>query len=328
MRANPSRQDPLPRGLPPTLLQDTLLELFPTRVLRQLADESGFVRRHRKVDPVAFFWTVTLEAGVYLQRSLEQLRFAYNQKAPKPLYSYASFYDRFTPELVEFLHRCVAHGLAELRSAPGNRLSPKLRRFEDLLIQDSTVVRLYASLAKIFPPTRASAPTAGVKIATLLSVRANGPRRVEIVPENTNDHGTLKIGPWVKGSVLLLDLGFYKHQGFARIEENGGFYLSRLSPQVNPRLLRSHRVHREQTIELEGKRWKEVVSHLRREILDAEVEIDFDRRRYGGRQSRDILTARLVAIWNEEVRRYHTYLTNIPAEVLGAEELAALYGCR
>jgi len=328
MRRTSDRVPSTARGPPATLLQDTLLELFPSDVLQRIAEETGFVRRHRKVDPVAFFWAVTLEAGVYLQRSLEQLRFAYNHKAPKPLYSYASFYDRFTPELVEFLHQCVAYGLSQLRSAPGNHLSPKLARFEDILIQDSTIVRLYASLAAIYPPVRTNHPTAGVKVATLVSIRANGPKRVELYAESTNDRDTLKVGSWVRNSILLTDLGFYKHQAFARVEENGGFYLTRLQPQVNPRLVRTLRVHRGAAIELEGKRWKEVQPHLRREVLDAEVEIDFDRRKYGGHQSRDTLTARLVAVWNEETRKYHAYLTNLPVDVLSAEEVASLYGCR
>ena len=233
-----------------------------------------------------------------------------------------------TEEVVEFLHHCVAHGLSQLNGAPGNRLSPKLDRFEDILIQDSTIVRLYASLATIYPPVRASQPAAGVKVATLVSVRANGPKRVELYAESVNERDTLKVGPWVKNSILLTDLGFYKHPAFARIEENGGFYLTRLHALVNPRLLRSHRVHRGAAIELEGKRWKEVVPHLHREVLDAEVEIDFDRRKYGHRQSRDTLTSRLVAVWNEETRKYHVYLTNVPVEVLSAEEVAALYGCR
>jgi len=328
MRRTSDRAPRDPRGPPPTLLQDTLLELFPSEVLQRIAEETGFVRRHRKVDPVAFFWAISLEAGVYLQRSLEQLRFVYNHKAPKPLYSYASFYDRFTPELVEFLHQCVAYGLSQLKSAPGNRLSPQLDRFEDILIQDSTIVRLYASLAAIYPPVRASVPSAGVKVATLVSVRANGPKRVELYPESTNERDTLKVGPWVRNSILLTDLGFYKHQAFARIEENGGFYLTRSHAQVNPRLLRSLRVHRGAAIELEGKRWKEVEHRLQREVLDAEVEIDFDRRQYGRHHSRDTLTARLVAVWNEEARKYHVYLTNLPVDVLSAEEVALLYGCR
>ncbi len=313
---------------PPTLLQDTLLELFPSDALHELAVQSGFIRRHRKVDPVAFFWAVALEAGVYLQRSLDQLRHVYNDKAAKPLHSYSSFYDRFTPELVEFLRLCVGHGIAQLKAAPGNRLSPKLSAFEDVLIQDSTIVRLSAALVADFPPVRHSQPTAGAKIATLVSVRSNGLRRVELMPESINDHDTLKPGPWVKGSVVLFDLGFYKHQGFARIAENGGYYLTRLQTQVDPIIVRSLRSHRGRAIDLEGKSWKEVRPRLRREVMDVEVEIAFSRRRYNGHRRGDTLTARLVAVWNDEARKYHTYLTNIGVEVLSADEVAALYGCR
>ncbi len=314
--------------LPPTLLQDTLLELFPAETLTRLAEQSGFIRRYRKVDPIAFFWAVTLEAGVYLQRSLDQLRHVYNERAAKPLHSYASFYDRFTPELVEFLHLCVAHGLSQLKAAPGNRLSPKLSAFEDVLIQDSTIVRLSAALAVHYPPVRHSHPTAGAKIATLLSVRPNGPKRLELTAESTSEYDTLKLGPWVHGSVLLLDLGFYQHHGFARIEEQGGFYLTRLRGGVNPTLVRSLRLHRGAVLDLEGRKWKEVHPRLKREVLDAEVELAFPRRAYRGHRRGDTLRARLVAVWNEEGRKYHTYLTNLPPERLTAEEVADLYGCR
>jgi putative transposase len=315
-------------ALPPNLLQDTLPELYPPEVLTRLAEESWFIRRYRKIDPVAFFWAVTLEAGVYLQRSLDQLRHVYNERAAKPIHSYASFYDRFTPELVEFLHLCVAHGLSQLKSAPGNRLSPKLAAFEDVLIQDSTIVRLSAALATHYPPVRHNHPTAGAKIATLVSVRANGPKRVELMPESVSERDTLKPGPWVKGSVLLFDLGFCKHQAFARIAENGGFYLTRLQSPVNPTIIRSLRVHRGRAIDLEGKSWNEVRPKLQREVMDVEVEIAFSRRTYGGRRRGDTLSARLVAVWNEETRKYHTYLTNLGPEVLSAEDVAELYGCR
>jgi putative transposase len=312
---------------------EAFVALFPPRVVQRIARESGFVRRHRKLDPVAFLYTLAFETGPQLQRTLEALRDAYNKQTPDPILSAGGFYERFTPELVEFLRRCVAYGLAQLRVAPGNRLTPKLARFTDLLIQDSTVIRLFAALAKVYPPTRLakntkSKRTAGVKVATLFSARANGPARLELFPESTSEIDTLKIGPWVKGSVVLTDLGFYKHQGFARIEENGGFFLSRLKANANPILIGSHLVHRGRAIELEGKRWSEVAPRLHREVLDAEVELSFQRRGYRGHHRGDTLRARLVAVWDEVHRQYHTYVTNIPPEVLTAEEVAELYRCR
>jgi putative transposase len=312
---------------------DAFLTLFPPHVVQRIARESGFVRRHRKLDPVAFLYTLAFETGPQLYRTLEALRDAYNKRTPDPILSAGGFYERFTPELVEFLRQCVAYGLAQLRATPGNRLTPKLARFTDLLIQDSTVLRLFAALAKYYPPARLakstkSNRTAGVKVATLFSARANGPARLELFAESTSDLDTLKIGPWVKGSVVLTDLGFYKHQGFARIAENGGFYLSRLKGNVNPTFVRSHLVHRGSAIDLTGKRWAEVAPRLARGVLDAEVEVTFSRRAYRGTRHRDTLRARLVVVWDDVHREYHAYVTNLPVEVLSAEEVAELYRCR
>jgi IS4 transposase len=312
---------------------DAFLEMFPPRAIQRIARETGFVQRHRKLDPVAFVYTLAFDTGPQLQRTVEALREAYNERTPNPILSMGGFYERFTPQLVEFLRRCVAHGLAQLRASPGNRLTPKLARFTDLLIQDSTVIRLFAALGKVYPPTRLakntkSKRTAGAKVAALFSARANGPARLELFPETTSEIDTLKIGPWVKGSVVLTDLGFYKHQGFARIEENGGFYLSRLKANADPTLIGSHRIHRGRAIELQGKRWSEVAPRLHREALDAEVELSFQRREYRGKHRGDTLRARLVAVWDEEHRIYHTYVTNIPVDALSAEEIAELYRVR
>jgi len=331
-RARRSRPPRISTATPDDYL-DAFVSLFPPRVVQRIARESGFVRRHRKLDPVAFLYTLAFETGPQLQRTLEALRHAYNRRAPDPILSMGGFYERFTPDLVEFLRRCVAYGLAQLRFAPGNRLTPKLARFTDLLIQDSTIIRLFAALAKFYPTTRLakntrSNRTAGVKIATLFSARANGPARLELTGERTPEVDTLKIGPWVKGAVLLADLGFYQHRGFARIEENGGFYLSRLKKNANPLLIGSHLVHRGRAIDLDGKRWSEVAPRLHRELLDAEVELAFPRRPYRGRARGDTLRARLVAVWDEEHREYHAYVTNLPVDVLSAEEVAELYRTR
>ena len=312
---------------------EAFFALFPARLVQRIARDSVFVRRRRKLDPVAFHYAPAFETGPQLQRTLAALRDVYNKRTPDPILSAGGFYERFTPPLVEFLRGCVAYGLAQLRAAPGNHLTPKLTRFTDLLIQDSTVIRLFAALAKAYPATRLakntkSKRTAGVKVATLFSARANGPARLELFPETTSEIDTLKIGTWVKGSVVLTDLGFYKHQGFARIEENGGFFLSRLKGNANPVLIGSHRVHRGRAIELEGKRWSEVAPRPHREVLDAEVELSFQRRGCRGRHRGDTLRARLVAAWDEVHQMYHTYVTNIPVDALSAEDVAELYRTR
>jgi len=43
------------------------------------------------------------------------------------------YFSRFWPELVEFLHQCVIHGIEEFAKDPGRKLSKKLENFQDVL---------------------------------------------------------------------------------------------------------------------------------------------------------------------------------------------------
>jgi hypothetical protein len=43
-----------------TPLRTALSRMFPTAVLRRVAVTTGFVRRYRRVDPIALFWVLTL----------------------------------------------------------------------------------------------------------------------------------------------------------------------------------------------------------------------------------------------------------------------------
>ena len=62
----------------------------------------------------------------------------------------------------------------------------------------------------------------------MVSAVANGPKTVALYPETTAEIKTLKIGPWIKDRILLVDLGFYKTQLFARVAENRGYFVARI----------------------------------------------------------------------------------------------------
>jgi putative transposase len=316
-----------PTPLQPGEVEEALVRLLPSEKIDEFAQETGFVKRERKIRPVPFLWVLVLDFGVELHRHLQELKERYVLRTRLKL-SYPGFYLRFTPELSKFLKRCLEHALGELAHEPGRDLDPKLAAFEDIVIKDSSVVRLHASLATKWPATRSRKVAAGVKIDTLVSVRANGPKSLALVGERTADVKCLRVGAWVKNRILLFDLGYYSHRLFAKIGEWDGFFVSRLKESADPVFVRSLKVHRGAAIDLEGKRLSEVLPRLQREVLDAEVELSFRRRVYAGRRSSDTFRCRLVAVWNEEARRYHPYLTNIGPEVLIAEEVASLYSMR
>ncbi|AKJ37593.1 transposase [Methanosarcina barkeri CM1] len=311
---------------PPLTLEDSLREMFPEEWLRQTAKETGLIVRERKIDPVIIFWVLTLSFGVRLQRTLASLKREYETESQKTI-SDSSWYYRFTPELVEFLHQCVIHGMGELAKEPGRKLSKKLETFQDVVIQDSTIVRLHSSLADKFPAARSRTVAAGVKVGVMVSAVANGPRTVALYSEKTAEIKTLKIGPWIKDRILLVDLGFYKTQMFARVEENGGYFVSRIRKNIDPILVSIEEgLSKTKSKEFAGKPVSECIKQLSGKDIDAVVKIEFKRRAYKGKQKQDEMSVRLVAVYNSEDKKHHIYITNIQKDGLNAKDIAKLYG--
>ena len=309
------------------LVERELCNLFPSEWLRNKAKETGLIKRERKIDPVIIFWVLAIGYGTFLQRTLAGLKRNY-ETASNRILSDSSWYYRFTPELVVFLRECVAHGLEYLAQEPSRTLSERLSPFKDVLIQDSTIVRLHEKLAKIWPATRSRKVAAGVKVAVLTSAIASGPKSVALFPENTNELKTLKIGPWIKDRILLIDLGFYKYQMFTRIKENGGYFVSRLKSNANPLIIEANRSYRGRSIDVRGKHLQDILKDLKRQVLDVDVEVAFNRRAYRGKEKTDNERFRLVAVYNEDEDKYHLYITSLSPDLLEPQEVARLYGAR
>src|SRR5215203_5274103 len=110
-------------------------------------------------------------------------------------------------------------------------------------------------LASHWPACRTNHTLAAVKLHTVLNVRGKGPQRVKITSERVHDGPVLRAGQWVKGRLLLFDLGYFRYSLFAAIMRHGGFFLTRLKDNANPTLLRLHRHHRGRAVAVEGPSW-------------------------------------------------------------------------
>ena len=313
----------------PDVIEKDLCKLFPKEWLRNAAKETGLIKRERKIEAFVMLWTLVFSFGVHLPRNLANMKRKY-EKASKKQIAESSWYMRFTPELVEFLKVCVAHAIEQLALEQNKVLSEKLAKFKDVLIQDSTIIRLHKSLAKKWPAARSKTVAAGVKVGMLVSAVANSPKSIGIYAETTNELKTLRIGPWIKDRILLIDLGFYKHQLFAKIKENEGYFVSRLKGSADPLIIDLHNTCPGNSIDVKGKYLSEILPKLKRQVLDVEVEISFKRPNYNGKSKTrmDIERFRLVAVYNIDEENYHVYLTNISKDDLTPEDVAKLYGAR
>ncbi|WP_268989057.1 transposase [Methanosarcina barkeri] len=133
-------------------------------------------------------------------------------------------------------------------------------------MQDSTIVRLHSSLADKFPAARSRTVVAGIKVGVMVSAVANGPRTVALYSEKTAEIKTLKIGPRIKDRILLVDLGFYKTQMFARVEENGGYFVSRIRKNMDPIVLfQSMKEYQKQSAKIS---WRKLVVNASNNLLE------------------------------------------------------------
>jgi IS4 transposase len=310
-----------------TTLTQPLAILLPKEKIEEEALRLGVVVRQRVVDVYALVWTLVLGFQTGSRRSIGALHRTYRKTTGQRL-SRSSFYDRLTPRFAMLLRTLAQEAIGSFGTACGVP-PPLLASFKELLALDSTVVRLHALLAEAYAACRTNHTKAAAKLHVVMNVLDGSPHRVKLTPERVHDQTPWRrVGGWLKGCLLLFDLGYFSYHLFDRIDRNGGFFLTRCKTNANPLIVAVHRQWRGQSIQPVGRRLKEVLPKLHRNVLDVEVEIEFKRRAYLGRQSKAHRTFRLIAIRNEETRGYHVYLTNLSAHRLSAEDVQAVYALR
>lgn len=304
----------------------TLESCFSENWIRETAAEVGAVKRNKKVDIVAFFWTLVLGFGTGSCRSIAELRRCFGSSSGSKL-APSSFYDRFTPALCAFLKQAVGHA-CQVLSEPQTKLRGRLSSFVDLVVADATVISLHDFLESHFQACRTNHTKAALKLQMVISVLAASPKQVQIFSERIHEVRKMKIGPWVKGRLLLMDLGYYSFSLFERIQRNAGFFVSRVKSNANFEIASSNLVCRGRSLKLEGKKFQDILPKLKRQTIDLEVWVPIKRRPYDGWQTTVYKTCRLVGVRNEKTGQYHLYLTNVPSERLSPDDVARVYAAR
>lgn len=163
----------------------------------------------------------------------------------------------------------------------------------------------------------------------VMSVKDASPARIRLTPEGTNDRSPWRrVGGWVKDTLMLFDLGCFGYAFFTRIDENGGFFISRLKANANPVEVAQNRQWRGQSKPVVTKRLRDALDGLQREVLAVVVEVAFDRRAYRGYRRQDTRTFHVVGVLDDVTGEYHLFVTNIPVDQLDGHEVASTYRLR
>ena len=282
-------------------IRQTLTTLLPKVEIERPAQECVAVRRRRKIEASVMLWTVLLGFGSGRERTLAGLRRTYERVTGKSLVP-SSFYDRFSTALIR-MFRAVLRELMRKLAASEVRYADVLEGLCDMLVADAPVVKAHRLLARRFPGTRKNSRPAAAKLHLVMSASGTGANKTKVSGERANDHRTLQMGPWVEGSLLLFDLGYFRNKLFDAIDRIGGYFVIRLATSADPRIVATHRQWRGRAIELEGKRLGEVAARLKRDVLDVKFEVAFKRRAYGGSRRTARRRLHLVAARLPESKR-------------------------
>jgi putative transposase len=195
-------------------------------------------------------------------------------------------------------------------------LEGSLSTFSDLIMTDSTIMKLHDMLAGTFPGVRTNHSPSSLKVHAVLSIRGLGTSSVRITSGNRHDGVVFSVGKWVRDKLLLFDLGYYKFQLFSCIDRNGGFFVSRVKTSSDFEIVADNLPCRGRAVSLVGEKLQSVSKSLLRQNIDVMVRVNFKNRSYGGTRSGNEKTFRVVGIRNDAEKCYHFYITNVPLECI------------
>jgi hypothetical protein len=209
-------------------LADALQTLF-TADADQAAQESGMIRRRRKLAGAAFVQAVVFhwleEPGATIEQVIEDLDL-----------SEQAFNERLDDRAADCLRRVLEKALERLFAARPEAI-PLLRRFAAVAAEDVTIVGLPTELAGRFPGCGGSDPEAGQAGWKLLTRWDVTTGRLEILPPAParDSERTLAEGlpPLPPKSLRLCDLGFFDLERLAADQRAGIHFVSRAPARLN-----------------------------------------------------------------------------------------------
>jgi len=169
--------------------------------------------------------------------------------------------NRFTPRLVAFLEAMFRRATQQV-IASSQTLAPLLERFSNVILMDSSVIRLPDSVQQQFPSTGGDGGKSALKLQTRLDLQS-GALTVQLEAGKSNDGAsTLQKIKAQPGSLRITDLGYYCIAVFAAIARENAYFLSRIQHTT--------------TVRVDGHRQGDVVNWLNQQttsVVDQWIEI-------------------------------------------------------
>jgi putative transposase len=304
-----------------------LQQLISADDLRQAARQTGFVRRRRKIEPVAFLMATVLGICGRAGQSLAEMRRLFAAQTGMRV-ARSAFWKRFTPQfeaLVTWL-LCQLQRRAEQRRP---KYVGVLAGFRDVVAVDATVIKVHDSLRWLWKGARTNSAGAAVKVHTWVRALTGELLHHRITAETHADVKAFAVTWKDAGKLFLFDRGYPSASLWWRIHKVGAYFMTRLPASYRPTIVALNRTHRGRARKLVGGELYEVTRGLKRKVIDVDCSFRVHIRGYAGGLGRyEEQVLRVVGLWNDGQRRYHFYITNLRPQRMEPESFTDVYRLR
>jgi len=306
--------------------------------LEQQARKTGFLKRKRKLDPVYLVIVLIFGVSNHLHPTMEEIHRRYvdfDDSLPDqtPIKN-QSFRKRFNKNLVEYLKVLLDYYIDQMNAQSPIKLKGIVQSFKDILIQDSSIIRLSKKLYELHPAARSRNNSAGLKIHAVYSTSSHSIRSTTVTTERVHDAKMVDIGEEAQNSLYLFDLGYYSLKRFSKIHESGGFFISRVKSNAVPEVKEIRKgcsdflsivdINRLTGIKL-GDFLNVVPDHG---VYDLTCSFIIGHHIENKTRMPIIKDFRVICIWNFIAKKWQVYVTNLPDDSFSPGDIYDLYRYR
>lgn len=216
-------------------LARALQTLF-TTTADDLARESGFVQRHRKLTGSVFAQALVFGWLQFPAARLRQLQLS--AATAGATVSPQAIAQRCTAQAATFLERLVGRALDTVVTGTAPPL-PLLGRFPAVVVLDSTTITLPAALASVWQGCGGSTPEAGsavLKVQLRYDLCRGGLDVLALQDGRANDQRSpSQTAPLPAGALRLADRGYFSQAVLADLQRDGVHFLTHPPPQLTLR---------------------------------------------------------------------------------------------
>ena len=326
--------------MPPSLidgtnhLQQWQADLLDWALIIEKARESGFVKRMRKLNPAYLLHVLVFGISCHIKPTFEEIYRIYidfdDTEYTDGKIRIQGFANRFNVDLGNFLLLMLNYyfGIA-LEDCPAQLQGP-VRNLKDILLQDSSIIRLSQKLADLFPAARSRGKAAGLKIHAVYSAVTHSLYSFEITSERVHDSKILKITKDIKDKLIIFDLAYYSTKAFTKIHKFGGFFVCRVKTNATPKIVEViSSTHSVKNKFKKGMLLNDLLEKFNKKgNLDLICEFNVKNPTKEKKTNNDQINFRVVCFWDEKNQIWHTYITNLPQDEYTSDDIYQLYEFR